>query len=162
MTLAKAARALHPLVKGKFRGIRVTKRGVSPRVVYAKVVGSRGTAAVTGPQLEALFSLPSTYMQFTSISSTKVRRPAPPMAALERFYPGALHAALDRKVMLSGFVFPARKGSIVTIQRRTRKGWRTAQRLRANATGSYTMELSGAGSYRVLYDGVAGPTVTSS
>jgi stage II sporulation protein D len=162
MTLAKAARKLHSLVKGKFHGIRVTKRGVSPRVIYANVVGSRGTTSVTGPQLEGLFSLPSTYMHFTTISSIKRRRPAPPRAALERFYPAAVHAALARKMTLSGFVFPSRKGSIVTIQRRTRKGWRTARRLRVNATGSYAIVLAVGGSYRVLYGGVAGPTVTSS
>jgi stage II sporulation protein D len=160
MPLAKAARELGSLVKGKFRGIRVTKRGVSPRVVDAQVVGSRGVTSVTGPQLEALFSLPSTYMRFTTVSSVKRRRPVPPRAELERFYPGAVRAALDtERAMIGGFVFPARKGSTVTIQRRARKGWRTERRLRAGAKGSYALDVV-RGSYRVLYDGVAGPTVT--
>ena len=38
-----AARKLGGLVQGSFKGIRVTKRGASPRIMTAEVVGSRGT-----------------------------------------------------------------------------------------------------------------------
>ena len=40
-----AAKKLGGLVKGSFKGIRVTKRGESPRIMTAEVVGSRGVDA---------------------------------------------------------------------------------------------------------------------
>ena len=160
MTLRSAARKLGSLVKGRFRGIRVTKRGVSPRVVYAEVVGSRGKTSVTGPQLEQLFGLPSTYMRFTTISAARRHRPAASRDSLARVYPTALRAvARSSGWMLSGFVFPASKGSTVAIQRRTGKRWRTVRRLRVGAAGGYAISLR-RGSYRVLYGGLAGDPVT--
>ena len=39
---ASVAKKLGGLVKGSFKGIRVTKRGESPRIMTAEVVGSRG------------------------------------------------------------------------------------------------------------------------
>ena len=148
-------------MKGKFRGIRVIKRGVSPRVVDALVVGSHGTTPVTGPQLESLFGLPSTYMRFTTISAAKLHRPGPSRDELIRFYPRALRAVLRvPTMMLSGFVFPASKGSTITIQRLARHHhWRTVRRVRVGAAGSYAVPI-GAGTYRVLYSGVAGDPVT--
>jgi stage II sporulation protein D len=163
MKLAAAAKKLSFLVKGRFRGIRVTKRGVSPRVVYAVVVGTRGKTAVTGPQLQALFGLPSTYMRFTTLSATKHHRPRFVGAALDRFYPTALQSAARAQLaMLSGFVFPATKGSIVAIQRRTVKRWRTVRRLRVGRSGSYSWSVAAKGSYRVFYEGVAGDAITIS
>ena len=41
------------LVRGKLKRIVVTQRGVSPRIVKAKLVGTGGTAKVTGPGLAA-------------------------------------------------------------------------------------------------------------
>src|SRR3954468_17263688 len=41
MTMTQAAGKLSGLVKGKFRGVKVIRRGASPRVVAANIVGSR-------------------------------------------------------------------------------------------------------------------------
>jgi stage II sporulation protein D len=38
---------------GRFKGLRVTKTGVSPRVVYAKVLGSRGSKTIRGDTLQS-------------------------------------------------------------------------------------------------------------
>jgi stage II sporulation protein D len=161
MTRAAAARALGSLVKGKFRGIRVTKRGVSPRVVDAEVVGSRGTSPVTGPQLQQLFALPSTYMRFTTVSSVTIHRPAPALDIRGHIHPAAFDAMdVAGPPTLTGFVFPAAKGSVVAIQLRKGKRWETVRRLRVGAAGSYSMTIATGRAYRVLYDGVAGPTVT--
>jgi stage II sporulation protein D len=161
MSLSSAANKLGSLVKGRFRGIRVTKRGVSPRVVSAQVVGSRGSTTVTGPQLQQLFALPSTYMRFTTVSSSRAHRHSFPRAALEHLRSAALDAAIRVGTpMLSGFVFPASKGSTVTLERKARKGWRMVRRLHVGARGSYAIEIANAGSYRILYEGVAGPAVT--
>src|SRR4051794_28996842 len=45
-TMAQAASKLSSYLKGRFRGIDVTRRGKSPRIVYADVVGSGGRTRV--------------------------------------------------------------------------------------------------------------------
>jgi SpoIID/LytB domain protein len=61
---AAAAARLRGLVKGAFRGIEVLKRGVSPRVVSAEVLGTRGSTEVGGPQLAARLGLRDTWAYF--------------------------------------------------------------------------------------------------
>jgi stage II sporulation protein D len=58
---------LGDLVKGRFQGIKVTKRGVSPRVVRAKVLGSGGSTKVTGTDLQVRLGLRSTWMKFKKL-----------------------------------------------------------------------------------------------
>ena len=53
------------LVKGAFTGIEVVKRGVSPRIVSAYVLGSKGRTLVSGPELEARLGLYSTWAYFS-------------------------------------------------------------------------------------------------
>ena len=57
-------------------------------------------------------------------------------------------------------MFPAARGSVVTVQRHTSKGWRRLRRVRIGANGSYALAIASPGSYRVLYAGVGGPAVT--
>ena len=63
-TLADAQHRLAGVVKGTFQGIEVTKRGASPRVVSADVVGSGGRTSVSGPQLRSRFGLFDTWAFF--------------------------------------------------------------------------------------------------
>ena len=42
LTMAQAARKLGGLVRGTFKGIKVTRRGASPRIMSAEIVGSKG------------------------------------------------------------------------------------------------------------------------
>jgi stage II sporulation protein D len=53
------------MLKGKLRNIVVIQRGASPRIVKAKVVGSRGTTMVSGPDLRTALGLPDTWAYFT-------------------------------------------------------------------------------------------------
>src|SRR6478672_2753181 len=53
LSRSKLDAKLGSFVKGKLRSVKVTKRGVSPRIVDAKVIGTRGTTTVTGPQLRS-------------------------------------------------------------------------------------------------------------
>jgi stage II sporulation protein D len=78
LTTTRAARKLRGLVKGRFRGIKVLQRGVSPRIVRAQVVGSKGTTNVTGPQLRARFGLFDTWAYFTTITASGKRAPLGP------------------------------------------------------------------------------------
>jgi stage II sporulation protein D len=65
MSLQSAQRRLAGIVRGTLRSIVVTRRGLSPRVVSANVVGSQGTTTVSGPTLAAALGLQSTWACFT-------------------------------------------------------------------------------------------------
>ena len=58
---------LGSLVDGKLRAVRVTKRGASPRIVTAKIVGSGGTNKVSGADLRTRLGLPSTWATFRKL-----------------------------------------------------------------------------------------------
>jgi stage II sporulation protein D len=55
---------LQGLFAGRLRRIRVLKRGDSPRIVLARVVGSKGSSRISGPGLQARLNLKSTWMRF--------------------------------------------------------------------------------------------------
>ncbi len=159
LTIASATAKLGSLVKGTLVGITVTKHGVSPRVVSARVTGTRGTTNVTGPQLQSAFGLLSTYAAFTTISSASGVLSS---SAQRVVAPGRLAAAETGFEVLAihGTVFPARKGSVVAIQLHRRQGWRTVKRIRPSARGAYVTSLSQPGSYRAVYRGAAGPALS--
>ena len=79
MTLTRATSSLGGLVKGRLKLIRVLKRGVSPRIVRAELVGTAGTTTVTGPQLRRAFGLRDTWIRFRSFSTDVSKQPAPPV-----------------------------------------------------------------------------------
>src|SRR3954447_8530898 len=60
---------LGAFVKGKLKNLKVTKRGVSPRIVNAQVIGTRGTTVVTGPQLRSRLGLFDTWAYFVNVKS---------------------------------------------------------------------------------------------
>jgi stage II sporulation protein D len=164
LTLSAAAHDLGSLLKGALVGIEITRHGVSPRVVSAQVVGTRGRTNVTGPQLQGIFGLPSTYMAFSTISSISGVAPtsggqAPRRTFLQRVQ-AAIAALAPPPRGLHGTVFPARKGAPITIQRGTRRGWRGIGHARLGAGGRYSVRLRQAGRYRLVYHGVAGPAVS--
>ena len=68
---ASVAKKLGGLVKGSFKGIRVTKRGESPRIMTAEVVGSRGVTQTDGPTLRQRLELFDTWASFTAIKTVK-------------------------------------------------------------------------------------------
>jgi stage II sporulation protein D len=74
------ASALSGLYSGRLRRIRVLKRGASPRIVSAKVVGSAGGTRVSGPTLESRLGLMSTWDAFKRVPGT----PAQARARLAR------------------------------------------------------------------------------
>ncbi len=61
---SKMESMLGGLVDGKLKKIRITKTGVSPRIVKAKVIGSGGKTTVSGDQLRAALALRSTWAKF--------------------------------------------------------------------------------------------------
>ena len=89
LSFATATSRLRGVLKGSFRGIEVLKRGVSPRIVSAYVIGSRGRTLISGPELAARLGLDSTWEYFSVIRGTSVKRepegsgraPSPPATA---------------------------------------------------------------------------------
>jgi stage II sporulation protein D len=65
LSVAAATRELGSLVRGRLRRIVVTRHGVSPRVITARVIGTGGVTAVSGPQLAQSFGLLSTDARFS-------------------------------------------------------------------------------------------------
>ncbi len=64
LTLGSAAHRLGHLLQGSLQRIVVLRRGVSPRIVTADIVGSAGTTTVSGPTLAGALGLPSTWACF--------------------------------------------------------------------------------------------------
>jgi SpoIID/LytB domain protein len=73
-SFAAAAAQLRGFVKGSFRGIEVLKRGVSPRIVSAEVLGSRGVTPISGPELAAALGFNSTWVYFSVRNGNVVHR----------------------------------------------------------------------------------------
>jgi SpoIID/LytB domain protein len=61
----KMQAALGDRVRGRLKNIVVTKRGVSPRIVKASLVGTGGTTRISGPDLKARLALPDSWAYFT-------------------------------------------------------------------------------------------------
>src|SRR3954466_355135 len=151
LTTTQAARKLRGLVKGRFKGIKVLQRGVSPRIVRAQVVGTKGTTAVTGPQLRSRFGLFDTWAYFTTITSSGKRPPLgretpatptvppPPITPAGGVAPtgpttpaggvSASAASVGRHVarptapVVSGRVSPAKPGARIRVERRVGRRW---------------------------------------
>ena len=68
-------------VDGALRGIRVTKRGDSPRIDYAKLIGTRGTATIRGDTLAVALGLYDRWAFFKKVKAgrftAKSAQPAP-------------------------------------------------------------------------------------
>jgi stage II sporulation protein D len=70
MSLRSAQRRLGSLVKGSLTRIRVLRRGQSPRVVAAQIVGTGGRTAVSGPTLRSRLGLYDTWARFTVVTAS--------------------------------------------------------------------------------------------
>lgn len=124
ISFTTAAAKLDGLVKGAFRGIEVLTRGVSPRIVTAQVLGTRGAVRVSGPELAGRLGLDSTWAYFAVKSATSVHRepdlsgrppaalpisagpPAPPAAATPTGPQGGTRAPAVAEPSASGGVAP--------------------------------------------------------
>jgi stage II sporulation protein D len=73
ISFAAASSRLRGLVKGAFRGIEVLRRGVSPRIVSAAILGSAGVTPVSGSALAERLGLSSTWAYFSVKSAHGLR-----------------------------------------------------------------------------------------
>jgi stage II sporulation protein D len=149
------------LVKGRFRRIAVLRRGVSPRIVTADVVGSRGRTRVSGSTLRARLGVYDNWMHFGRVSTSAARASRgapvePRMGARTSTWPGRSRPAR----WLYGEVSPAPADGQIVVERRGRGGrWRVVRRALTYEAGAYTVRVPGPGVFRVRADGFVGPTV---
>jgi hypothetical protein len=148
----------------------VLRRGRSPRVVAAQVVGTGGRTSVSGPELRRRLGLFDTWARFTVITANARRgdgnAPAPGAPAAPAspttggVAPSARAAALgDAVATLRGRVDPAPAGSWVTVQRWTGTRWLARFEAPVGAGGAYSARLAAPGLYRVRFAGESGPPV---
>jgi stage II sporulation protein D len=172
MSRASAGARLSGLVKGRFRGIKVLRRGRSPRIVTADIVGTGGRTRVDGATIRARLGLYDTWARFTSIRTDTAPPPEEPAGPptpepdpvdgnpeTGGISPGAVTAGVRATAGLSGSVLPARRGATVTVQRRAGGRWATIGTARVGKGGRYHAGVSAAGTYRVRYRGDTGPAV---
>lgn len=150
-TTEQMERRLRGLVKGSFRRIVVRRRGASPRVVAADVVGSEGRTRVSGATLKARLRLDDTWAYFRRISSRGGRSIAG-RSILGAFLP------LPRWE-ITGSVTPRPRGGRIVVERLTPRGWRTAVTGGADRAGRYRIFLTRPGTYRIRVGSVRGPAV---
>jgi len=159
MSTASAGARLSGLVKGRFKGIRVTRRGKSPRVVTAYVIGTGGRTKVSGATLRARFGLNDTWTFFTSIGTRKKKPPTPADPGSGGVKPSALAAGPRPRSLLTGTVFPQRAGAEVQVQFLDGESWRTVTSTVVRRGGRYRAAVARAGTYRVIFSGDAGPAI---
>ena len=131
---------------GRFRKITVLQRGNSPRIVRARVTGSRGSRILTGAQIRARLGLYDSWAHFTKVSTSQVRHRLAAKAAASR-------------PEIAGIFDPAPRSRRVLVERRIHGRWRAAVRVATTKAGRYRALLRATGVYRVRSGGVAGPAV---
>jgi SpoIID/LytB domain protein len=113
MSYGAATKQLRGLLRGAFEGIEVTKRGSSPRVLSAYVLGSAGRTPVTGAELAVRLGLYDTWAFFGSRRGTTLL--AMPDRASRR--PGAAATGLPALPLESGGgVQASGEGEVATSQ----------------------------------------------
>jgi stage II sporulation protein D len=160
LTLPQAGAKLSGLVKGRFKGIKVIRRGRSPRIVAADVVGSGGRTRVSGATLRARLGLLDTWAYFTSIATRKAPPTGDPgTGGTTPPPPSAATAGPRPRASIAGSVVPPRVGAEVQIQLRSGGDWQTVASTVVRSGGGYRAAVARAGVYRAVFSGDAGPAV---
>jgi stage II sporulation protein D len=135
---------------GSFKRVKVLERGVSPRVVKARVIGSKGSVTLSGPTIRTRLGLRDSWFTFVRVSSSaRYARSARPASWGARLSPDAL----------AGEFSPAPHSRVLLLERRAGARWVVVRRVRTSASGRYRVSIARAGSYRIRSGSVAGPAV---
>jgi stage II sporulation protein D len=151
-TRARLQAKLGGLCRGRFKAIKVVQRGVSPRVVAADVVCSRGRTRTTGPALRARLGLYDSWFTVVRASSSKDKQAGdasvPVVGRL-------LHPTTIRGRFSS-------RPRVVDIERRDESSgaWKLVARGLTNRAGAYRVPVYAAGMYRASAGGVKAPVMS--
>ena len=137
-------------------------------------MGTGGRSTTSGGSLEQRFGLRSTLATFTTITTNAgtvaatVRRPAvghnPDIAEITAetatAMAGLVHRVFAPMVpVVQGTIFPGTQGASIQVQHLVGSHWRTVASAKLGNGGSYSVRVSGSGSYRVQFNRMAGPAV---
>jgi stage II sporulation protein D len=155
-------------VKGRYRGIKVLQRGVSPRIVWAAVVGSKGTTRVRGATLKAQLGLFDTWASFNRFTGKVKPTPvtAPPISpggGTPGTSVGVAHPARMPRMgaLLYGSIAPAPSKRDAVLQLELADGkWRTVRHFKLRKGGVYRLKVSLPGTYRVVAGPFQGPPLS--
>jgi stage II sporulation protein D len=159
---------LGSLVQGRYRGIKVLQRGRSPRIVWAAIVGTKGTTRVRGATLRTKLGLFDTWASFNKFTGKVKTTPvtAPPISP-GGGTPGtstgvARPARLPRMgALLYGSISPAPSKRNAVLQLARADGtWRTVRHFHLRKGGVYRLKVSLPGTYRVVAGPLVGPSLT--
>jgi stage II sporulation protein D len=129
---------------GRLRRVEVLSRGRSPRVVRARIHGTRGSTILTGPQIRARLGLYDTWAHFTRVSTSQAPGPR----------------AAGAQAALQGAFSPVPRARRLTVERQGDDGrWARVRTARLDAHGRYLALVPVDGTYRVRSGAVVGPAL---
>jgi stage II sporulation protein D len=149
-TTGQLDRRLGRYAPGSFRKIKVLERGVSPRIVGARVYGSAGSRVITGPRLRSRLDLYDTWAYFSTVSTSQVDYSIVRAAGWD---------ADSLPLTIHGTFTPAPRSRRLAIERRRRGRWVRVGTARTGRGGRYSVDVPRRGLYRVRSGSVAGPAV---
>ncbi|HEY7836593.1 MAG TPA: SpoIID/LytB domain-containing protein [Solirubrobacteraceae bacterium] len=79
------ARRLRGLYGGRFHGVEVLRRGTSPRILTARVLGTAAASVISGPALAARLGLDSTW-EYLYVRSGSTLKPEPDHSGRPRLF----------------------------------------------------------------------------
>ncbi|MEA2405469.1 MAG: hypothetical protein QOE08_2116 [Thermoleophilaceae bacterium] len=141
---------LRGYLKGTFRGLKVLRRGVSPRVVSANVLGSRGTKPITGTALRQRLGLYDNWLALKKVTTTPTKARASSVA-------GVVGSSAVRSIRAS--IEPAPRGYRALVERKVGHRWKLVGEVRLSRAGAAYVKLDRAGVYRVRSGAIEGPPV---
>jgi stage II sporulation protein D len=150
-TRAQLQSQLGSLCHGRFKAVKIVKRGVSPRVVSADVVCSGGRARTNGAALRFRLGLYDTWFTVTQATSSAASARAAGSPKVPLITP------LVHPRTIAG-AFTPRPGA-VAVDHLERGGWRLVARGLTNRLGEYRVPVYEAGTYRVSGGGVSAESV---
>jgi stage II sporulation protein D len=135
-------------LKGRLRAVKIVKKGVSPRIVAADVVGSKGKVRVTGTNLRQALGARVNWMTFkrVRVDATRAETGASKLGIAGMVFGGGRG--------LVGNVEPAHGRARVVAYRRERGKWKKAAAALTTPGGDFRMTLADAGTYRVKIAGI--------
>jgi len=133
---------------GRFKRVKVLERGRSPRIVRARIYGTRGTRVLSGPSVRAQLGLYDTWAYFSTVSTAQVRS--------RRARSSANHSPVHE---IAGSFTPAPRSGGLLVEQRNGHRWVRVSRIATTRKGRYRTTLGVSGTYRVRAGGVAGPAV---
>jgi stage II sporulation protein D len=147
-TTSQVQSRLRGYVKGSFRGLKVLRRGVSPRVISADVIGSRGRSRISGTTLRQRLGLYDNWLTMTKVKTSSAS--ASSVAGL---------VGASAVLSLRASIEPAPRSYRALVERKAGRAWKLVGEVRLSRAGAAYVKLDRAGVYRVRSGSIEGPAV---